>query len=237
VSTIHGGHASNIIPEEVTITGTIRTLSTPMMNKMKAVLRDRSIGIAKANGCEADVDFNEDKAFMNSRGHVYKKPTYPALINDADLYRLGMTTAVSLLKDDGGSADASDLVVEKEKPMLVGEDFAFYVEEGVPSAMFSIGHQGHDTATAANVRAHSHASHTRSAHLEIRMKKIRPCPLLTHFFPYFVSPPNVRCHVVCNPHQHHHPKFRMDEGMLPVGAAFLAQVALDYLFVGDGMVE
>ena len=144
------------------------------------------------------MDFHDGEEFTNSRGEKYTTITYPALVNDADLHALGMATAVSLLKDDGGTDDVGALVREAKAPMLVGEEyvlrlgessgkdavgpppranltararvarartcsFAFYVEEGVPSCMFHIGHRGEDPATGANHHVRTCAAEPSSA--------------------------------------------------------------------------
>ena len=66
VSSIHGGDASNIIPEEVKIVGTIRTTSMDMMKKIQGIMRDRVVGIAGANGCSTSVNFHEVRATLST---------------------------------------------------------------------------------------------------------------------------------------------------------------------------
>merc|ERR1711912_6329 len=74
VSTIHGGDASNIVPEKVVITGTIRALSYETMMKTQSIVRSRAVDVAQANGCEATVIYPEDQGeFTNSKGEKYRK--------------------------------------------------------------------------------------------------------------------------------------------------------------------
>ena len=144
-----GGDASNIIPEEVKIVGTIRTTSMDMMRRIQGIMRDRVEGVAGANGCTASVTFHEGEEFTNSRGEKYVKTTYPPLVNDRSLFQMGLHTAVELFKKEDGSSLMSD-IVEDEDFSLGGEDYAFFSEK-VPSCMYMIGHQDpNDPATSNN---------------------------------------------------------------------------------------
>ena len=148
VSTIHGGDASNIVPEKVVITGTIRTISLEVMKTIMQIVKDRTIDMAAANGCVATVVYSDDEKSFNSRGVQFQKATYPEVYNDPTVYELGMRSAVELFKREDGSSKADDLIRENPNPTMGGEDFAYFGQK-IPSAMFSIGHMS-DEKTSTN---------------------------------------------------------------------------------------
>ncbi|HEX2619002.1 MAG TPA: amidohydrolase [Phototrophicaceae bacterium] len=113
IGTIHGGSATNIIPNEVRMTGTIRSFSEDIRDQLHAEL-DRAFGVAKALG--------GDYTLKIQRG-------YPALYNDpgvADLIRQVSTSAIGDAKTVGGVAQ------------MGAEDFA-YMAKAAPGAMFMLG--------------------------------------------------------------------------------------------------
>ena len=185
VSTVHAGGASNVIPSEATVTGTIRTWANETRERMMGIVRDRATAMAEANGCEVEVNFGMGNGatgteYRNSRGEAWTSRLYPAVLNNPELVELGARTATELFKAGDGSVPVDEIFQEERTTSFGGEDFSFFGESagGVPAVMFRIGHAGEDPATHAN---------------------------------------------------HHHPAFFMDEAMLHKGAAFLAQVALDFL--------
>ena len=148
VSTIHGGDASNIVPEKVVITGTIRTISLEVMTNIMQIVKDRTIAVAAANGCTATVTYFGDEKSVNSRGVPYQKVTYPDMHNDPVLFELGMKSAVELFKNEDGTSKVEDLIYERPRGGLGGEDFAFFGLK-IPIAQFHIGHAS-DEKTASN---------------------------------------------------------------------------------------
>ena len=125
VCVINGGIRSNIIPEEVNMTGTIRTLDTAMQNEIHARIRRTVTKIAESAGATADVN-------------IYKKTliTYndPALVKK-------MVPSMQKTAGEGNLVwmDA----------MTGSEDFSFYGTR-VPSFFFFLGgmKQGQDPHTA-----------------------------------------------------------------------------------------
>src|SRR6185436_17633340 len=57
VTTIHAGEAYNVIPPEVKMTGTIRSLTLSGMRLLQDRIREMSTHVAAANRCEATVEF------------------------------------------------------------------------------------------------------------------------------------------------------------------------------------
>jgi amidohydrolase len=115
VGQIHGGHADNVIPDAVTLRGTMRTLDDPTRQMMQQQLEQVARHTAAALGCEA---------------HVTLTPTYPVLHNDAEQTR----QALDAIKQARGT----DAACELEQPPMTAEDFAFYAEQ-VPACFALLG--------------------------------------------------------------------------------------------------
>ncbi len=103
VGTIHGGTQDNIIPERVSLTGTIRSLRDEVHGQIQREIR-RALGVVRALGGDYDVRFS---------------PGYPVTTNDPGLTALGARVAGELL-----GADA----VLPAAPVMKGEDFGILAE-------------------------------------------------------------------------------------------------------------
>jgi amidohydrolase len=115
VTQVHGGTTYNIIPAQVELGGTVRTLSPEIRDLAQKRLAEVAEAVAAAHGCRADVDYR--------RG-------YPVTVNDAG--------AVALFNDVATEALGADRVVEMPDPVMGGEDFAFYGQV-VPACFFVLG--------------------------------------------------------------------------------------------------
>ena len=156
VSTIHGGDASNIVPEKVVITGTIRALSYETMMRVQSIVRSRAVDVAQANGCEGAVYYFEDgdfengrDYFLNSKGEKYYKATYPETYNHPSLFEFGKRTAIELFKNSDGTYDEDEIFYEIPNPAMSGEDFGFFGKV-IPSCMFRIGTRGGNSTGVAH---------------------------------------------------------------------------------------
>lgn len=114
VTQIHGGTTGNVIPEEVTLQGTLRALSEPSRELAQAGIRQIAEHVARAHGTEA---------------HVEIVVGYPVTTNDARAARLMLDVAREVT---GGSA------VEMPQPVMGAEDFSFVLNE-IPGAMGFLG--------------------------------------------------------------------------------------------------
>jgi amidohydrolase len=115
VGSIHGGQRHNIIPAEVTLSGTTRTFGVERSQLAEARLRAILKGVTEANGATGEVVRYERGA--------------PATINDITLSR--------------GSAAALERVVGKDRvsripPAVVSEDFSFF-SNVVPGFYYRLG--------------------------------------------------------------------------------------------------
>ena len=127
ITTVHGGDAHNVIPEEVKLGGTIRTLTSAHMAEAQARVQEVAERIAVANRCEAEVR--------------YPGEDYPPTANDAECWRL----AGDIWKDTFGGQ-----TVHTSPPIMGGEDFAFFTEE-VPGCFVGLGIRNPDQGCTYSV--------------------------------------------------------------------------------------
>jgi amidohydrolase len=114
IGAFHAGNRENIIPEEATMIGTIRTLDTTMRNTMHKRINEVVTKIAESAGATADIRISmEDAMLVNNRALTSAMvPTLQALAGTAN---------VLLVPSGMGS-----------------EDFAYFAQQ-VPGFFFSTG--------------------------------------------------------------------------------------------------
>lgn len=112
--TIQGGHAQNIIPDEVKISGTFRALNEEWRFKAHELITRAAKGIAEGLGGTCD---------------VFIDVGYPFLSNDAETTRKARLAAEEYL----GEENVEDLDL-----WLGAEDFAYY-SHVVPSCFYRLG--------------------------------------------------------------------------------------------------
>ncbi|WP_137168241.1 amidohydrolase [Salinimonas lutimaris] len=116
IGSIHGGNRSNIIPNEVELVGTIRTLDKEARALMYEAMPRKVKGIADSMGAQATLTLPLDYS-------------YPITYNDPDL----TTAMLPVLKQTAGEDN-----VLLSKPVTGAEDFAFYQEQ-VPGLFLWVG--------------------------------------------------------------------------------------------------
>jgi len=114
VATIHGGVRNNIIPEEVEMTGTLRTLDNTMQEEMHRRIKRTAENIAESMGATAEVEI--------IRG-------YPVTYNSPEL--------------TSWAQPVMERVAGKEKAVVIkavtgAEDFSFFSQK-VPGFFFFVG--------------------------------------------------------------------------------------------------
>jgi amidohydrolase len=117
---IHGGQNANVIPEQVALEGTLRTLDRAVREKTIAHIRTLVEGIEQVTGTRLELCFE--------RGT-------PSVYNDEGLTRLVSEVAGELL--------GVDRVAALLRASMGSEDFAIYLEH-VPGMMFRLGAAGDD---------------------------------------------------------------------------------------------
>ncbi|QFT76474.1 M20 family metallopeptidase [Erythrobacter sp. THAF29] len=115
VTQIHGGTAHNVIPDDVMLGGTIRTLSADHREKAHTLIVETAKQTAAAYGVEAEVELELG---------------FPVTVCDPRAVSLGEKVAKQL-GGEGGWRDLAD-------PIMGAEDFSYLLEK-VPGAMFFLG--------------------------------------------------------------------------------------------------
>ena len=106
ISAIHGGMAANVIPSEVKILGTLRSLTMDGLKGLQRRVKEIAEKIAEAHECEAIVE--------------YPGNDYPPTVNDGDMWNF----AKNIGKDMLGEENVNEL-----DAVMGGEDFAYYTEQ------------------------------------------------------------------------------------------------------------
>lgn len=106
VCMVNAGSAFNIIPEEVEIVGTVRAVSKEIRAYIAKRIEEISVNIAKAMRAKADYEYSYGP---------------PPVVNDKEIVDFAKESAIKAIGDDK--------VQILEKPILAGEDFAYYLEE------------------------------------------------------------------------------------------------------------
>ena len=114
IGSIHGGVRSNIIPEQVELIGTIRTLNTDMQKKIHEKIRLTATKIAESAGAIADVRITKG---------------YPITYNDPELTEMMLPS----LKEVAGENN-----VKLVKAITGAEDFSFFQKQ-IPGLYFFVG--------------------------------------------------------------------------------------------------
>ena len=115
VGSIHGGTKDNILPSEVVLEGTVRTLRPETRDLIERSLKRRVRALATSLGATVQIAYR--------RG-------YPSLINHPAATR---TVAAGLESEFG-----KDHVVEVDHPLMGAEDFSRYLER-VPGTFLRLG--------------------------------------------------------------------------------------------------
>jgi len=104
VTRIEGGRSHNVLPAEVTITGTVRSFDEPSQDRIECALRDIAAGVAMASGTCCDVTYTR---------------YYPATINSEAEAALALAAAQAI----GLQAEVAP------RPAFTSEDFAFMLQK------------------------------------------------------------------------------------------------------------
>lgn len=115
VGSIHGGSATNIIPDSVEIQGTARSLTNEVRGFLKKRIGETAEGICKTFGAECEYEYTE---------------LFPPLINDEKL--------VEDVYDSACRSIGKDKCVWGGAPTMAGEDFSYF-SQNRPSVLFKLG--------------------------------------------------------------------------------------------------
>ncbi|MEJ5225458.1 MAG: amidohydrolase [Anaerolineales bacterium] len=115
VTTFHGGHAFNVIPQTAEMTGTIRTFKPEVRDLTLRRFKEVVEGVAQSLGCMADVQLFH---------------TAPAVINNAAVTNIVQQAAAKVLPNH--HIDANNMAT------MGSEDFAFFLNQA-PGMFFFVG--------------------------------------------------------------------------------------------------
>ena len=115
VTQINGGSAHNIIPNTVTLTGTVRTFDAELREKMPERMEKLIKGLTEGYGAAYTFEYQKG---------------YRAVINDPE------TTAV--LREVAREALGDEVVLAEGRPIMGGEDFSAYLTRA-PGTFIAIG--------------------------------------------------------------------------------------------------
>jgi hippurate hydrolase len=105
ITQIHAGSATNVIPDEANLIGTVRTFTQPVLDMIEQRMGEVARHTAAAFGAEVDFKFRRN---------------YPPLVNHAAETRF----AVEVMKEVVGA----DKVDDQVEPTMGAEDFAFFLQ-------------------------------------------------------------------------------------------------------------
>ena len=114
VTVIQGGTASNVVPNFVTIEGTVRTFTTEVLDLMEQRMRELTEQLPQAFGCSGELSF---------------KRNYPPTINSAAEAEFARELMLELVGED---------LTLAQEPVMGAEDFSFMLQ-AKPGAYLFIG--------------------------------------------------------------------------------------------------
>lgn len=110
IGEIHGGSVRNIVADQTTFKGTVRTYSETVFKKITDTMEAINRGMEQTYGCSIEFSC---------------PPMYPPVLNDYDLYQQFINLA-------------GDNYEELKEPLMLAEDFSFY-QKNIPGIFFFVG--------------------------------------------------------------------------------------------------
>ncbi len=117
ICSIHGGHATNVIPDVVELSGTLRTMNQEWREEALRTIEAHSTALASS------------PLYGGGRSELRIERGYPPLVNNNETTRFARQTSENLL----GAANVEDF-----EPKMWGEDFAYYTQE-IPGTFWMLG--------------------------------------------------------------------------------------------------
>ncbi|WZL73239.1 M20 family metallopeptidase [Clostridiaceae bacterium 35-E11] len=115
IGKLHGGRAYNIIPDSVEMEGTVRATDQKVRENIAKRIEEVVASITK--GLRGDYEYTYTFG-------------YPPLVNDGEFTKFFVESAREIVDEDK--------IIEVEKPVMGGEDMAYYLEK-VPGTFFFLG--------------------------------------------------------------------------------------------------
>ncbi|MAI70294.1 MAG: hypothetical protein CMM01_05215 [Rhodopirellula sp.] len=124
VGQIDAGHSANVIPDNATLSGSLRSLDQESRRVALETLEDVCEAVQRESGCELEMRLGASA---------------PAVVNDAKL--------VDLMIESVGQTLTAGAIEWIEQPSMGSEDFSYYLEH-VPGAMLRLGVSGEQVGNA-----------------------------------------------------------------------------------------
>jgi hippurate hydrolase len=106
VTQVHAGDATNIVPDQAWIGGTVRTFTVPVLDLIERRMEEVSRAVASAFDCTIDFEFHRN---------------YPPTVNSAEEAAFAIGVAAELVGETNVDADI--------EPTMGAEDFSFMLLE------------------------------------------------------------------------------------------------------------
>ena len=127
ITMFNSGTAHNVIPPEVDLKGTIRSLTLEGLELLQKRIREVSDLIARAGRCRASVEFPGND--------------YPPTVNDEECWQIAGDVAVETIGVDA---------VSEMPPVMGGEDFSYYGQR-IPACFVGLGIRNEEVGSIINV--------------------------------------------------------------------------------------
>jgi amidohydrolase len=114
-ASVNGGTADNVIPEEVILTGTIRTLKPEMRRELAGLLEEAAWGVARISGGKCDLTVEMQ---------------YPSVFNHPKMVEEFSASAAQIV--------TSEKVIRLQTPSMTGEDVSYFHQK-VPGVHWQLG--------------------------------------------------------------------------------------------------
>jgi amidohydrolase len=131
IATVNGGVRYNIIPEDVTMTGTLRTFNAAQRETIKKRIETTVMNLAASYGARAEVTFRSSGAV------TFNDPALSAAVLPA-------------LQEAAGAANVN----AASRPTMVSEDFSAF-QEKIPGVFYHLGASAAGEDPAASAPNHS----------------------------------------------------------------------------------
>jgi amidohydrolase len=114
-ASVNGGTADNVIPAEVILTGTIRTLKPEMRKELAGLLEETAWGVARISGGKCDLTVEMQ---------------YPSVFNHPQMVEEFIASAARIA--------SPDKVIRLQTPSMTGEDVSYFHQK-VPGVHWQLG--------------------------------------------------------------------------------------------------
>ncbi|MEW5299169.1 MAG: hypothetical protein WDW38_005057 [Sanguina aurantia] len=223
-----GPGASNVIPDQVELQGTIRALTAHTFQRLHARVEEVAAATAAAYRCTCG-------------GVAWSAVPYPPTVNDPGMASLVLDVARALFPGDGAAADAKHVSWAAAAAAAAG------VEGGASEGACAVSHHGGSSSSSSSSSSPAGLMVADKAEVSVsgggwcapggvKAQLLDEPSMAAEDFSFYAQElPAVMTFLgIGDPAlgtdaSLHNPKFTMDERQLPLGSALHAAIALEYL--------